>query len=507
MQIKETKSEGLTKTFDITIPADDVAKQMETELKTVGKNVKIPGFRPGHVPVKILKQRYGKNVEAEVVRALMNQASQKVIGEHKLRPAIAPKVDGGEYEEAKDLAFSITIEQMPEIPEIDFGSVQVDKPKVEVEDADINEALQRLAKNSPKLVPLSKGKKAEMGHALVIDFKGAIDSVPFDGGEAKDYSIELGSGQLIDTFEEQLAGTKAGDSKLVTVTFPENYQAADLAGKKATFDVTVKEISEITTPEIDDAFARSKEFADLRSLKEAIRDQLMKEGDRMARTFVKKELFDALDEKTEFPLPGGMVDIEFNAIWERLQQYKAQGELDTDKDEEGLREEYMDIARRRVKLGLVLAEIGHQNKLEVTQQELTSALMGRARQYPGQEQKVVDFYREHPERLEELRGPLIEEKAVDFILEKSKVKDKAMMFSELLEADPDAALSGRSKKEKSEKGKAKAKKPAAKKSDGKKTSDDDAAAQKKPAAKKAAKDDAKSDAKKSTTASKKSAKK
>lgn len=462
MQFNETAAEGLTKTYAVTIKADDIAKQMDTELKSLGKQVKIPGFRPGFVPMKVLKQRYGKSIVPDVLKNVVADATRKVIEDSKLRPASQPDVKLDEFQDEKDLTFSLTIEGLPDVPELDYSDIQVMRETFEVEDAEVDEALERFAKASPVVKPKAKTAKAAKGDVVNMHFEGKVDGELFEGGKAENFSVELGSGRLIGTFEQQLEGMKAGDKKDIEVTFPENYFSQNLAGKPAVFAVEVVDVSAQEMPEIDDEFAKSKGFADARALREAVRSELIRGHEATVRTRTKKRLFDALNDKCDYDLPPKMVEAEFNSIWSRLQQAKEQGEANGDdvyegRSEEEIREEYQSIAKRRVRLGILLAEIGSREKLEVTRDELTRAIMDQASQFPGQEQAVFEFYKKNPSRLDELRGPILEEKSVDWILGKVKLEDKKVATSELTMDDEDDSDEAKPKAKKT------AKKPAAKK--------------------------------------------
>lgn len=448
MQIKEIQNEGLKRAFECVVPANEIDKAVEAELKKLGKNVKIAGFRPGHVPAQILKQRYGKSVQSDVVRNLVTDGVTKAINDRKLRPALSPKLTEENYEEGKDLKFSFSLEIMPDVPQVKYEHITIPREVFEVADSDIEDALKRLAERSPEPKELPKTTKARKGHVVTMDFVGKVDGVAFDGGAAKEYDIELGSGQLIAGFEDQLEGMKAGDEKPIEVTFPENYFNKELAGKPATFDITVHKISELVTPEVTEDFAKAKGFSDLRALREAVRDQLKKEFDNLVRTNMKRELFDALEEVVDFPIPQNMYDLEFDSIWQKIQAARNEDEDLKGKSDEELKEEYSGIASRRVRLGILLAEISRMEKLAVTREELTRALLAYAGNFPGQEQRVLEFYRNQPERLDEFRGPILEDKAVDWIFSKIKTDDKNVLIKELMEAAEKAEKSDGAKPKK-----------------------------------------------------------
>jgi len=440
MQIKEIESAGLKRKYQITVPASDIQDEMEAELKNAGKHVKIPGFRPGFVPMKILKQRYGASVGNDVLKNVIQRTTGQVITDKKLRPALTPDVAVESYTEGKDLSYTMSVETFPEVPDLKFDKIKLERNTFEVGDKEIDEALARIADRSPELSPAAADAKAKLGDVVEIDFKGKIDGVAFDGGTAEKFQLELGSKQFIDTFEEQLVGLKAGDEKVVKVSFPKDYGSANLAGKASEFEVKVHGVLTKKTPEINDEFAKARGFNDAAALRDVVKTQLTKEYDQVVRTKLKKQLFDELEEQVDIELPEGMLKMEFDNIWQRLKQAQAEGdETLVGKNDEELKEEYESIAARRVKLGIFLAEISNRNKLQVTREELGRAAMQQASQFPGQERRVMEFYKNNPERLEDLRGPILEEKAVDFILTKVEYKDAPTTIEALNKAEEDDA--------------------------------------------------------------------
>jgi trigger factor len=474
MQVKELKNEKLEREYSVVVPANDIEAQMEEELQTIGKQVKIPGFRPGKVPAKVLKQRYGKNVMGEVLEKTVQNKTGELIKDKDERPAMQPKIEVLSFDEGKDLEFKVAYQVLPEVPEIDLSKISLEKLTYELPESEVKEGLDRLAGYRKSYDAKAKTAKAKDGDAVKIDFKGFVDGEAFAGGEAEGHTLELGSGQFIPGFEEQLVGTKAGDEVKVKVAFPKEYHSEELKGKDAVFEVKVHEVLEAKPVEINDEFAKEMGMENLEKLKEAISTQLSAEYDNVQRTKLKKALFDALDEKCKYDTPSSMVDAEFEVIWAQITQAKERGDSDPalDKPEKELREEYRAIAERRVRLGLFLADIGRKNDLEVTQEEISQAVMDHARQFPGQEQSVFEYYQKNPQNLEELRGPIIEEKSVDYILEQVKLKEKKVSIEELM-ADDEEESSKPAKKPA-------AKKKAAVKDDGKKAT----TSKKKPAAKK-----------------------
>ena len=465
MQVTELEAQGLKKNFKIVVDKAQINAQVEVELRTAGERVKIPGFRPGYIPLKILQQRYGKSVQGDVLKKVINQTTSDVVSQKKLRPAMTPQINIEAYEDGGDLSYTMSVEAFPEMPAIDFEKLTLDRNIFDITEKDIDDAQERIAEQNPTFVATAEGTKAALGNVVTIDFKGMIDGVAFAGGTSTDFDLELGSGQFIEGFEAQLVGAKAGDSRDVKVKFPDNYQGKDVAGKDAVFEVTVKAVKAKEPGVIDDEFAKARGFENLEKIREAIRLQMVNEYGRVVRNQLKKELFDVLESKCNFELPEGMVEMEFNSIWERLKQAQAQGdESVAGKDEETLKKEYREIARRRVKLGLFLAEVGNNNKIQISREELMRAVVQQANMFPGQEKMVMDFYRNNPERVEDLRGPILEEKAVDFVLGKVKYNDHKVALEDLVEEDEDAEDSSSAKKKKaSENSDEEPKKAAAKK--------------------------------------------
>jgi trigger factor len=439
MQVKETRNEGLRREFAITLDAKAVNDEIESQLRSMGSRVKIPGFRPGHIPLAVLKKRFGKNILGEVLERAVNQSTQRVLREKSLRPALPPKIEIISYEEGGPLDFRMELEVMPEIPAIDFTGIEIEKMKCEAGEAEIDEAVARLLERNKTYARADKGAKAARGDQLLMDFTGTIDGVAFEGGSAKGFQLVLGSGQFIGDFEDQLTGAKEGDEVKVDVTFPENYHKDDLAGKPARFAVTVHEVRRGKDAEVNDEFAARLGFTDVGALRKAISDQFAGDYASAARGHMKKRLFDILEKKCDFVIPQSMADLEFNSIWEKIQQARKEGDKALlAKSDDELREEYRKIAERRVKLGILLSDTAAKNKVQVNQDELSRAVMQQAGQYPGQERKVFEFYQKNPQHVEELRGPILEEKAVDFILGKARISERNVTREELMGDDEES---------------------------------------------------------------------
>jgi len=471
MQITETKSEGLSREFKVNLSADEISEKVDFRLQEIQRTAQLPGFRPGKVPVSVLKQRFGQAVLGEVLEKAIGDSSQQALTEKGVRPAMQPEIEVSEFEDGKDLEYTISVETLPEITLTDFAKIKLERLVPEGDEKDVQQALENLAKAHQTSEPISGNRKSKSGDIVSIDFVGSVDGEEFPGGKADDYPLELGSGSFIPGFEDQVIGTKAGDEIEVNVTFPESYGAAELAGKDALFKVTVKEIRETTPAAIDDELAKKSGMENLDKLKEAISEEQSREYVALARSRVKRLLLDALFEAHEFEVPQKMVDNEFETIWAQYEQQKQSGAAEAeedDKPEEGQKAEFQDIAQRRVQLGLLLAEVGRQNNIQIAQDDINRAMMEEARRYPGQEEQVLNFYKENPQMLENITAPLYEEKVVDFILELANVTEKKVALSDFiatLEADNAAEEAAeKPKKKAAAKKKTAAKKPAAKKS-------------------------------------------
>lgn len=439
MQITETATEGLRREFKVVVPAADIEQRMTSRLTEIGRSVRLPGFRPGKVPMTVLKKRYGSAVMGEVLERAVNDTSGEALREQNLRPALQPKVEITNFNEGTDLEFKLAVEVLPEIQPMDFSELKLERLKPEVPEEEVQQALERVAKQQRKSETVERA--AETGDVAVIDFKGSVDGKDFPGGSAEGYSLELGTGSFIPGFEDQVVGAKAGETRTVAVTFPADYGAADLAGKAASFEVKVKEIRALQPQPIDDSLAAAVGMEKLDELRQSLSEQIERNYDDLARQRLKRVLLDRLAEKHEFAVPQGMVDIEFTAIWrtyeqERVRQ-KSAGETEPEEapDEEKLKVEYRSIAERRVRLGLLLAEVGRNHNISVTPDEINRALTERARQFPGQERRVIEYYRNHPEAIDQIRAPMFEDKVIDFILERADLTERRVPIAELLKDD------------------------------------------------------------------------
>ena len=438
MQVTETLSEGLKRGFAITVPASDIEDKRAKRLAELGKTVKLPGFRPGKVPLAVVRQRFGNAVVSEVLEESVSTATQQMLTDRGLRAATQPKVDVQSFADQQDLQFTVEVELLPEIPMPEFGALQLTRLKAAPTDEAIDKAVEELSRRQRELEPITEDRGANAGDTLTVDFLGKVDDVPFPGGAGSDVPVELGGAGFIPGFWEGMEGMKPGEERQIHVNFPETYHAKDLAGKAATFDITAKKLEQAKPVAIDDSFAEKLGFETLDEVRKLISQQMQREYDGMTRMRIKRELLDALAATASFEVPQSMVDAEFEQIWQRVEADLKAGKLDdedNDKDEDTLKAEYRAISERRVRLGLLLSEIGRANGIQVGADEMTRAMRNEASRYPGQEQQVMEFFRKNPQAADGLRGPIYEEKVVDFILELAKVEDRAVTADELA-ADP-----------------------------------------------------------------------
>ena len=448
MEITETLSDGLKREFQIQVPAADLEARLTERLGELKDKVQLRGFRPGKVPMAHLRKIYGKAVMAETIEALIRELNAKVVTDHGLKLAMEPKVTipNEETEVAKviggqsDLAYTLAVEVLPKIELADFKGIKLERPVADLTDAQVSEALDRIAEQNRPFAAKGEGGKVEKGDRVVIDFTGTLEGVPFEGGTGGDVGVNVGSGTFIPGFEDQLIGMTAGETRQVKVTFPSNYTNEHLAGKDAEFKVTAKTVEAPGTVAVNDAFAKQLGLESLDKLKEAVKGRLQQEHAGLSRQRVKRQLLDKLDEMHKFALPPTLAEEEFKNVWNAVDSdLKAQGRSFADEGttEEKAREEYRSIAERRVRLGLVLAEIGERNKIAVTDEEVSRAIVERARQVPGREQEVWEFYQKNPGALASIRAPIFEEKVVDFLLELATVSEKQVSREELLKEDED----------------------------------------------------------------------
>ncbi len=444
VQIVEKLQEGLSRVYGVTIPAADLEEKLESRLREITPQMNIKGFRPGKVPQAHVRRLHGKAIMAEVVQESLSESAQKVIDDAAVRPAgepdLKPEGDIQQVIEGKaDLAYEMSFEIMPDITLTDMSAIELTRPVYEPTDGEVDEAVTELANQNKTYEPRTgKSLKAKDGDMVNIDFVGKIDGTPFEGGTAEKVDLVLGSGQFIPGFEEQLVGVKPDEEKVVKLTFPENYQAENLKGKAAEFDVRVNEVKAPKASKADDALAERLGLENLEKLREVIRTNLGEQYAGATRFKVKRALLDVLDTRHDFPLPPKMVEAEFEGIWKQVEADKEREGLppeDTGKSEDELRTEYRKIAERRVRLGLVLAEVGRVNDVQVTEQELAEAMRQEAMRYGAQAQQIFDMFRKEPSLQAQMRAPIFEEKVVDLILAKAKVEDAKTTKEELLKED------------------------------------------------------------------------
>jgi trigger factor len=448
MQVTETLAEGLKHEFQISVPASDLDAKADAKLVDLKEKVRLNGFRPGKVPVSHLKKVYGRSVMAETIDQTIRDTNSQIFTERGFRLATEPKITMPTEQKTvediltgkSDLTYTVSIEVVPAIALADFKSFTVEKPVAEVTDADINEAIKRIADQNRAYAAKGEGAKAENGDRVTISFKGTIDGTPFDGGTGENIQVTIGSNSFIPGFEEQLLGVGAGETRTLKVAFPKNYASEKLAGQPAEFETTATLIEAPQETEINDEFAKALGLESLDKLKEAARERLTTEFAGATRQRVKRMLLDRLDESHRFEAPPSLVEEEFNLMWNSIKaEMESSGKTFADEDttEEGAKEEYHKIADRRVRLGLVLSEIGEKNKITVTDDEVSRAVIERARQMPGREKEVWDYYRNNANALAQLRAPIYEDKVVDFILELANVTEKKVTREDLYKDDED----------------------------------------------------------------------
>lgn len=435
MKVTEKKAEGLKKQYSVAAETKDFEAKIDKKLSEIAKTTKLPGFRPGKAPKDMLKQKYRNSVMGEALDEMIREAADSIVKENKLKPAMRPSVEITKFEEGKDIEFDVTVEVLPEIKLSGLDTLALEKVMAEVPAEEVEKALQYIAQSRKDTAKVEDAAhQAAKGETVIIDFVGSVDGKEFDGGKGNDYPLELGSGTFIPGFEDQLVGVKAGDKVDVKVKFPENYHAKALAGKDAVFAVSVKEIREPKAVEVNDEFAKSIGEKDLAGLKESIKGRIKADYENASRMKLKRQLLDKLDEMYSFDVPESLVDEEFKNIESQYQQAKKMNQLDEHEkntDEKDLLEEYKQIARRRVKLGLLLSEIGADAKVTVAPDDVNKAVMAEARKYPGQEKAVLDYYLKNPQAIEALKAPIFEEKIIDYIIGKAKVEEKIVSVEDL----------------------------------------------------------------------------
>ncbi|MBS0124199.1 trigger factor [Thetidibacter halocola] len=436
MQVTETLNEGLKRAYSITVTADELDAKVNAKLKEAQPDIEMKGFRKGKVPMPLLKKQFGQRLLGETMQEAIDGAMNEHFEKSGDRPALQPqvKMTNEDWKEGDDILVEMSYEALPEVPELDLSTITVERLVVKADDASVTEALESLAKTAQDFKDRKKGSKAKDGDQVVIDFVGKIDGEPFEGGAADDYPLVLGSNSFIPGFEEQLVGVKAGEEKAVEVKFPEEYGADNLAGKDAVFDVTVKAVKEPVSAEIDDELAKKFGAEDLAALKGQIAERLEAEYSGAARAVMKRGILDALDGMVTFDLPPSLVEAEAKQIAHQLWHEEHPEVHDHNHDTVEPTEEHNKLAVRRVRLGLLLAELGQKAKVEVSDAEMTQAIMQQARQYPGQERAFFDFVRQNAQMQQQLRAPIFEDKVIDHIAEQAQVTEKEISKDDLQKA-------------------------------------------------------------------------
>lgn len=453
MQVTETLSEGLKREFQVTVPMAELETQVNEKLNEMKDRVRLNGFRPGKVPASHLKRVYGRAAMAETIEAAVREANAKIVTERGLRLASEPKVTlpteekdvealiGGQ----SDLTYSVAIELIPQFALADFKSIKLERLSADVSDAEVDESIQRLADQNRPYAPKADGAKAESGDRLTISFVGKIDGVAFEGGTGENIPVQIGSNSFIPGFEEQLIGMAKGETKTVDVSFPGNYLNEALAGKAASFEVTASELEAPGALAVDDEFAKGLGLESLDKLKEAVKARLAADYGAVARRHLKRQLLDQLDTLHPFESPPSMLEEEFTSVWSQVMTDMANQSRTFESEnttEEAAKAEYRKIADRRVRLGLVLSEIGEKNNLRVTDEEVSRAFAEQARQFPGREKELWDYYRKNPNAMASLRAPIFEDKTIDFLVELAQVTDRKVSREELLKAEEADATKG-----------------------------------------------------------------
>ena len=439
MQVTETLNEGLKRGFTVVVPEPELAAKREKRLAEIAKTVQIPGFRPGKVPLSMVRKRYGEAVSAEIAEAVINETSSQLMSERNLRPAVQPKFELTSTGSGAELEYKLEMEVLPEVALPDLSGVTLDKPVAQVPESAIEDSLKNIAQSRQSFDAVEEPRPAAAGERLTVDFIGRIGGEAFEGGTANDVNVVVNGPGFIPGFAEQLEGAQPGETRTIQVTFPADYGAKDLAGKDAEFEITVKALAVPATPEIDDELAKQAGAESLEDLRKKIAENIGRQYEQQTRLKLKRALLDVLAERADFEAPVSLVDAEFGAIWQQVEAEKAAGNTDpedAEKDEDTLRAEYKAIADRRVRLGLLVAEIGRAANVAVNDQELQRAMINEALRYGPQAMQVVEFFRKNPDQMERFRGPIFEDKVIDHLLGQIN-QTEVTVTPEELEADPE----------------------------------------------------------------------
>ena len=447
MEVSQTVSEGLKREYKVVFGAAEIEERLKGRLGELKRSVQLPGFRAGKVPETLLRKRFGKTVMAEILEEVLKAGTEEALSRESVRPAIQPQVKITQFEDGADLEYDVEVEVLPEFELAEFSTLEVERLKIEATEKDLEDRLQEFVERQTTFDPAAEDHAAETGDVVVLDYKGSVGGRPFEGGAASDHAVALGAGRLVPGFEDQLVGTRGGDHVTVEVTFPEDYANKELAGAAASFEVDVKEVREAHVPEASDEFAKGLGLEDLDKLRAVLGEQQEREYATLCRARVKRGLLDTLAEAYDFELPPGLVTAEFEAISHQLEHDRSHGHADpdfADKTDEELKPELTAIAERRVRLGLLLSEVGRRNNISVGQDEIGRAIAEQARRMPGQERRTYEYFENNPEAVEQLRAPLFEDKVVDFILEMANVSERTVTFEDLVKEDAEADEGGAS---------------------------------------------------------------
>ncbi len=448
MQVTETNTEGLKREYTVVVPAADFESKFVARLIQLGGSVAVPGFRPGKVPVSLLKSRYGDTVRGEILEQTVQDSWQKAIAEQGLRPAMEPKIEIVKFEEGTDLEYKLAVELLPDIEPVNFSKISFERLVVKLSDEEIDKAVEHLAEQHIQFEPVKEDRAAAEGDQVVIDFIGRVDGEEFTGGTADDFVLHLGTGTFVPGFEEQMVGAEAGSSREIKVSMPDDYPSEALRGKEVVFDVAVKEVREAQPPVVDDALAKTMGSENLVGLKATIRDQMEREYAQICRLRLKRVLLDQLADTHDFALPEGVVEQEFEVIWQQVSEAMEKDQLDEDdkdKSEDELREGYHHIAERRVRLGLLLAEVGRANNITVSQEDTNRAMHQEAARFPGQEAKILEYFQNNPAAMQDVQAPIFEDKVVDFFIEMANITDREIKAEDLLSEPEESATAEKPK--------------------------------------------------------------
>ena len=459
MEIKEKKTTGLKREFEIIITNKSIEQLVQNKISELAPKANIPGFRIGKVPHNIIKMRFGKQIFGEVVNESLNNASKKIVEDFKINAATQPKMDVKSLDQGKDIKVSYSVEVMPDFKVPDLTKLKITRPMVKVEEKQVNESIERIAKQNTKTEKININRKTKLNDTVVIDFEGKLNNEVFEGGSAKGHHLKIGSNSFIPGFEDKLIGRTSGDNFDIDLNFPETYQAKDLAGKKVVFNVIINEIREDINIEINDDFAKSLGLENLETLKKSVSEQIINQHSIQSRSKMKREILDLLAESVDFELPNSLVDDEYQnvclAIKPNSQNVKDQKSKSNDEHmSKSEKDDALIIAKRRVRLGLILAEIGRLNNIKVEEKDTQNAMMQELQRYPGREKEIIDYFKKNPDAQNQLSGPVFEDKIIDFIIELAEIKEKFVNENELYKED-DLEVKDELKKEKSRKSKPK----------------------------------------------------